>query len=102
MLNTSAPQLLVKAPAERRYYSMDFSALMDSDETIISINSITSEKRGGDISNLLIDGTGINGQTVEMYISSGTDYSTYRVEVQITTSDSNILQGDGLLKVSDK
>ena len=102
MLNTSAPQFLVKAPAERRYYSMDFSALMSSTETITEINTITSEKRSGGISDLLIDGTGINGQTVEMYIGGGSNFLTYRVEVQITTSDSNILQGDGLLKVSDK
>lgn len=101
MLNTSAPNILCKAPSERRYYSMDFSNLMSDNETIDSIVSVTSEKRGGGVSDLLIDSTGINSKVVEMYIGSGSDYSTYRIEVLIDTSIQR-LQGDGLLKVSDK
>jgi len=103
-LNTTSSNYLVKAPVERRYYSMDFSALLSTSEIISSITSITSEKRGVGTSDLLIDGTGISsdGKSIEMFIGSGTDFQTYRIEVQIMTSDSNILQGDGLLKVSDK
>jgi hypothetical protein len=80
---------------------MDFSALMATSETITSIDSVTSEKRGGGVSDLLIDSTGINGKTVEMYIGGGTDYETYRIEILITTPN-QILQGDGLLKITDK
>lgn len=98
---TTSSNYLVKAPSERRYYSMDFSALMGTSETISSISSITSEKRGGGVSDLLIDSTGINGKTVEMYIGGGTDFQTYRIEVLIQTP-SQILQGDGLLKITDK
>lgn len=102
MINTSAPEYLIKAPSERRYYTMDFSNLMTTEETITLIDSITSEKRGGGISDLLIADSGIVGQTVGMWIQNGTDFQTYRVEVQITTSAGQVLQGDGLLRVSDK
>lgn len=104
MSTTTAPELLVKAPLERRYYSMDFSNLMATSETITEINSLTSEKRGGGNSDLLIDDTGISsdGKSVEMYIASGLDFQTYRVEVLVTTSSPQILQGDGMIKISDK
>jgi hypothetical protein len=81
---------------------MDFSALMEESETITEITSITSETRGGGTSDLLIDDSQINGQTVEMYIAGGTDYKVYRIEVLIATSKPEILQGDGLLKITDK
>ena len=101
-MSTSAPEHLIKAPSERRYYSMDFSNLMSSSEIISLIRLITSEKRGGGLSDLTISDSGIIGQTVGMWIESGTDYLTYRVEVEVQTSLGQILQGDGLLKVTDK
>jgi hypothetical protein len=103
-VSTTAPELLCKSPLERRYYGMDFSNLMSDDETITEILSITSEKRGGGESDLLIDSTGIgdDNKSVEMYIASGTDFLTYRVEVYAKTSENQYLQGDGQLRVTDK
>lgn len=102
MACTTAPQYLVKAPSERRYYTMNFANLMSTSETISTIRSITSEKRGGGISELTISDSGIVGQTVGMWIESGSNFQTYRVEVEISTSLGQILQGDGLLRVTDK
>jgi hypothetical protein len=81
---------------------MDFSELMSDDENISLINYITSEKRGGGDTDLSIEDSGINEQTIEMYIGSGINFQTYRIEVMITTDQNNILQGDGLLKVTNK
>ena len=39
---------------------------------------------------------------VEMVISNGSDGETYRIEVLVTTSSSQTLEGDGILFVSDK
>jgi len=102
MINTSAPEYLIKAPSERRYYTMDFSNLMASSETLTLIDSITSEKRGGGVSDLLIADSGIISQTVGMWIQGGSQFQTYRVEVQVVTSAGQVLQGDGMLRVSDK
>lgn len=97
-----APQKLEKQEVERRYYSMDFSNLMVTGETISSITSITSEDRdGGNTSDLVIGSESINGQTVEMWISGGTKFHVYRVEVNITTNTGQILQGDGLMEILD-
>lgn len=101
-MTTTSSNYLIKAPSERRYYTMDFSNLMDTSETITGIRSIVSEKRGGGVSDLTIEDSGIVGQTIGMWIGSGTNYQTYRVEVEIGTSTTAILQGDGLLKVTDK
>lgn len=100
---TTSSNYLCKSPAERRYYSMDFSALMADAETITSIISVESEQRGGGVSDLAIDDTGIgsDNRSVEMYIASGTDFQTYRIEVLVDTSLQR-LQGDGLLKITDK
>ncbi len=92
---------LIKQAQETRTYSMDFSNLMASTETISSITSVTSELRGGSTSDLTIASEAISGQTVTMVISNGTKSNTYRVEITITTSGLQILQGDGLLKISN-
>lgn len=101
-MSTTAPQLLEKSSFDREYYTMDFSNWLSSSETISGILEITSEKRGGGISELSIQESGIDTQTVYMWISSGVDYNTYRIEVSIQTSTGRRLNGDGLLKVTDK
>ena len=92
---------LIKQAQETRTYSMDFANLMASAETISSIDLVSSELRGGGTSDLTITSETISGQTVTMIIASGTKSNTYRVEITITTSGLQILQGDGLLKISN-
>ena len=81
---------------------MQFSALLSAGEVITTISSITSEQVNGDSSDLTISGQNINGSKVEMFIEGGTSGKTYRVEVTVNTNGSQILQGDGILYVSDK
>ena len=100
MANT-APQILSKQPSERIQFSMDFSSKMDSGETIDNIDFVRSETIGGGTSDLTISGTGVTGQTVTMWISGGSK-NRYRIETKISTSSTAILEGDGILKVSDK
>jgi len=96
-----APQILTKQPWEKRYYSMDFENLMVSGETI-STKVVTSEVLGGGTTDLSITSDIISGQTVEMWIESGTHAKRYRVEVRVTTSLGQKLEGDGILKVRDR
>lgn len=98
---------LCKQPAEIRKFQMEFSNALAANETISSINSITYETLDGVSAGLSIAQTGIaNGlgtnSLVEMVISNGTDGETYRIEVLVTTSDSQVLEGDGILFVTDK
>ena len=101
MSATLSKNNLVKQVEETRQYAFDFSNLMASDETITVVSTPTSELRGGGTSDLTITNEAISGQTVTMTISGGTKAHVYRVEVIIQTSGSQILQGDGLLRVSN-
>jgi hypothetical protein len=101
-MSITANQRLCKQPVEKRKFSMDFSALLSSAEILTSITSVTSEEINGGVSDLTITGQTINGTKVEMFIESGTSGITYRVEVTVTTNGSQILQGDGILFVSDR
>ena len=102
MSNITAKQRLCKQPAEKRKFSMDFTQLLASGEILTSIASVTSEKIDGSASDLTITGTTINGNKVEMFIEDGTTGNTYRVEITVNTNGSQILQGDGILYVSDR
>ena len=102
MSEVTAPTILYKQPSETRKYSMDFSALMSEDETISAITSIVSELRGGGTSDLSIEYEEIEGQTITMWISGGLHKQCYRVTVIITTSGSQILEGDGLLQLTNR
>lgn len=99
----TANQRLCKQPAEKRKFTMDFTNVLDTGETISSITSIASEKQGGYASDLSITSTGIvtGSEKCEMYIASGTLGSTYRIEVIVATTASQILEGDGILFITD-
>lgn len=101
MVSVTAPQNLPKQASEIRTYSMDFSNLMASDETIATISSVSSELRGGGTSDLTLSSETISGQTVEVTISGGTKAKTYRIEIIITTSGGQTLEGDGLLRIAN-
>ena len=107
-MSATANQELCKQPSEKRLYSMDFYKLMlTSNEIISSIDLITSEKIDGSVSDIIITDTSIvNGATtsgaVNLWVESGTHGSKYRIEILVTTNSGQTLEGDGLLKVSDK
>ena len=102
----TANQRLCKQPTETRKFDMSFSNVLGSSENITSIASINSEKVGGYTTDLTIGTTGLVSATptgtVEMYIAGGTLGSTYRIEVLVNTDASQILEGDGILYVTDQ
>ena len=105
-MGLTANQRLCKQPRETRKFERDFGSVLGGSENITSITSVTSEKVGGYASDLGIASTGLVSATptgtVEMYISSGTVGSSYRVEVLVNTDASQILEGDGILYVTDQ
>ena len=102
----TANQRLCKQPTETRKFEMDFSSVLGTSENISSIVSINSEKVGGYTSDLVIGSTGLVSATptgtVQMYIENGTLGSTYRIEVLVNTDASQVLEGDGILYVTDQ
>jgi hypothetical protein len=105
MSDVTATQRLLKQPSEKRKFSMDFSSVLATSETISSITSVTSEKLDGTTSDLTIPAAGesntISGSSILMWVEGGTHGMSYRVEVKITTSAGQIVEGDGILRVTD-
>lgn len=99
----TANQRLCKQPAEKRQFTMDFTNVLGTSESITQISSVASEKEGGYLTDLNITSTGIaaGSKKVTMFIESGTLGSTYRVEALVTTDASQILEGDGILFITD-
>jgi len=105
----TANEELCKQPAEKRKFGMEFANLLtvSATEEISVLDSITSEKIDGSTSDLTITMTGLEDGTktnskATFWIEGGTTGNKYRMEVQVTTTDGQILEGDGLLFVSDR
>lgn len=88
---------------------MEFASLMDiaNAEVISSIDGVTSETISGGASDLtitlptIVNGVGTSSR-IELWIEGGTAGIKYRIEILVTTSDGQILEGDGILKVTDR
>tara|TARA_R110002020_G_scaffold242255_2_gene455566 strand:- start:467 stop:784 length:318 start_codon:yes stop_codon:yes gene_type:complete len=105
MSNVTAPQRLLKQPAEVRKYSMDFSNLVATNESILTSGvypKITSELINGGSSDLIITSEQVEGNTVSFFCSGGSDGKSYRIEVTIATNADQIFEGDGILRVTDR
>lgn len=94
--SVTAPEILVKQPGESRQFSMDFSSLLATSETISS-PTVSSSPSG-----LTLGSASVSGSKVLFNISGGTHQVKYRIEVTVTSSGGSTLQGDGILKVLDK
>ena len=102
-------QRLVKQPSETRKFGMEFNNLLGTSETITTITSVASEKIDGSTSDLTITSSGIESSTVSsknslviFWVAGGTTGNTYKLEVLAVTSSSAILEGDGILYVTDR
>ena len=102
-------QRLVKQPSETRKFGMEFNNLLGTSETITTITSVSAEKIDGSTSDLTITSSGIESSAVSsknslvtFWIAGGTTGNTYKLEVLAVTSSSAILEGDGILYVTDR
>ena len=101
-MGVTAPQHLLKQPSETRTYAMDFANLMSASEFISTVSIVGSGTRCEDTSSLTITDIATSGlQAMKMTIAGGTNAQAYRIEVKVTTSNSQILEGDGILQIKD-
>ncbi len=105
MAKVTADERLCKQPDEKRQFSMDFSSLMTTAETIEASSpapTVTSTTTASDAVALTIETIAVSGQTITVWLSGGTHCASYRIEFKITTSTAAILVGDGILDVRNK
>jgi len=102
--SVTAPEILCKQPSEDRQFTMDFSNLLSGTEVINTIGSVSHELRGGGASDLTVYNEVKNSDStaVLFWVSGGTNNSTYRIEIVVTTSAGQTIEGDGLLSVRDE
>lgn len=101
--------IISKQPGETRLVSMDFSNKMVATETIVSIDSVTqSLANGGATTDLVFSGETVSDQTAQFLVSGGDiparadiPECDYKVTVTVTTSLSQVLENDGILKVKE-
>jgi len=92
--SSTASETLYKKAGEKRRYSMDFSDLMVSGETISGTPTVTDAS-----SDLTISGITVSGQSVLAWIAGGTKPKKYTVVITLTTSSGQILIGEGKLEI---
>lgn len=104
-----ANQRLCKQPSEKRKFGIEFNNVLESAEVVSQITSLTSEKIDGSATDLTISSTGIEtapaigkNSLITFFVEGGTTGNTYRIETIVTSSSGAILEGDGILFVSDR
>ena len=79
---------LCKQPSEKRKFGIEFNNVLGVGEVVSQITSIV---------------TAIGKDSlVTLWIEGGTTGNTYRIETIIASSSGAILEGDGILYVSDR
>ena len=91
----------VKAPAERKRYSIDYSDWLDTGETISSVAFIPSPLATG---GLEVDAYTLStpATSVVFFATAGIDGTTYTLEVVVTTSGGQIKEDQILFSVRDQ
>ncbi len=93
----TSTDVIIKQSEEILNVSMLFDELLADSVTISTIVSITSSPTGITVTN-----SGISDGLVYFTIADGVDGTNYTIQVKITTSSSETLMGEGLLKVRDR
>ncbi len=102
-MSVIATESLIKQPSEKRQYSMDFAALLDTGESLESLQSISHiiiNCNRGDT--LTISNTSIyEGNKIFFWVEGGQKNDSYRISIVVKTTHDQILEGDGILSIRD-
>jgi len=93
----TAPEVLLKTVDEVVLADFDFAANMASTETISTFVSLTITPSGA--GHLVKDAHVISGQKVQLRLSAGILNTSYSLDLKVTTSLLQTLEGCGFMKV---
>jgi len=103
MTIVTAPEKIFKQPGETLTLGMDFSNRLTTGETLTGTPTITVVFEGtGLAGDVTATGEVIAGDNVTAKYAAGADGQMYRIQITVSTSNSNVLIGDGILRVEDK
>ena len=88
---------------EKYYYCMDFEThdLTSPGDSLVGVPIVRSEVRGGSQFDLVMRSVSSSGLYVCMWISGGSAFKTYKIEVEARTGNGVKLEGDGFLRIGD-
>ena len=92
-----------KQPSEEYPISIDFSEVLDDDETISTVDVSAKYYHGGsgDATLDVIGSSSISDQTIIVNVKNGTDGCIYKITAVIETSGNNIYEEDIYMMVKD-
>ena len=88
-----------KQPSEIIPISMDFANLLDTGETITTLDVTITDSEDTDLTSTLLVGSAIVGSIAKVTVQSGTDGERYKITIQIVTSNSALYEEDVFMKV---
>lgn len=99
-----ASQILDKAPADDRNYTIDFVNVLASGDSMASVSSLTqtvnANRSGGTPASLTLGSPTIVGTTVAFEVSGGTANVDYLLTATVLTTLGATLVGPGILRVA--
>lgn len=94
------PQILEMQPSESRLFSMNFSKNLAVGETITVITSVVPLPNSG-ATTVTINGLAIDAAGKKIQFRVEGTAGSYEVTGKVVTSDSNELEGEGILIIKD-
>ena len=99
---SSVDEELTKSVTENIRFNMDFTKRLATGESISNLDSVVSVSQskveGSD--NVTIGSTSISNNIIQVRLSAGTQYEQYEITITVTTSDTNVKVGTGLLRIT--
>lgn len=94
-MSSLSREVLIKRAAEILIYGMDFANLLESGESLVSVNTVAVSGGSG-----LTAGSGsVVGTQAQFSLTGGTSGHVYQLTVTVTTSAGNVREAAGLLQV---
>lgn len=90
---------VTKQPNESRLYTMEFSALLGSGETLSTVVSVAIDKVT--IPPLTKADEAVSGTQLTFRLAGGKAGTKYKVTGLVTTSGANTIEGEGIVQVED-
>lgn len=87
---------ITQQPAERKWYSIDYSEALDADDRLSSIESVVTNP-----ADLVVTSMLPTDDRVRLQISGGVDGGTYKVTVQARTASDELWEDELIVRIKE-
>lgn len=93
---------LEKLTSDSFVYNMDFSNKLRTGESITALNSVvaTNQNKVSGSTEVAVGSTSLSATIIQVRLSAGEPYEQYRITISVSTDNSNIITGEGLLRIA--